>query len=78
MKINTIQYNIKRCWSSCRWSDRHPQCDGEVPLCCQKELQTQGVLGVSMVKNPEDLNLVSVEAMQWVLLYFSISHDRHY
>jgi hypothetical protein len=27
-------------------------------------------------KNPEDSNLASVEAMQWVLLYLSIGHDK--
>jgi hypothetical protein len=36
-----------------------------VPFHCQKELQAQG-------KNPEDSNLASVEAMQWVLLSLSI------
>jgi hypothetical protein len=30
------------------------------------------------VKNAEDSNLASVEAMQWVLLYLSIGHDRCY
>jgi hypothetical protein len=34
------------------------------------------VLGVLAGKNPEDSNLASVETMQWVLLYLSISHDR--
>jgi hypothetical protein len=29
-------------------------------------------------KNPEDSNLVSVGAMQWVLLYPCIGHDRRY
>jgi hypothetical protein len=33
------------------------------------------VLGVPTGKNPEDSNLVSVEAMQWGLLYLSIGHD---
>jgi hypothetical protein len=51
--------------------DRHPQCDGEVPLCYQKELHTQGI-SVS----PQDSNLVSVEGMQLVLLYLSVSDDR--
>jgi hypothetical protein len=54
--------------------DRHPQYD-EVSLRCQQELHTQGVLGVPTGKNPEDSNLASVEAMQWVLLYLSIGHD---
>jgi hypothetical protein len=43
---------------------------------CKQELYTQGFLDVPAGKNPEDLNLASVEAMQWVLLYLSISHDR--
>jgi hypothetical protein len=46
-----------------------------VPLRCQQELLTQGFLGVSTGKNPEDSNLASVEAMQWALLYLSIGHD---
>jgi hypothetical protein len=29
-------------------------------------------------KNPEDSNVVSIEVMQWVLLYLSIIHDRCY
>jgi hypothetical protein len=33
---------------------------------------------VSTGKNPDDSNLQSVEAMQWVLLYISIGHDRCY
>jgi hypothetical protein len=41
---------------------------------CQQELHTQGVLAVPTGKNPEDSNPVSVEAMQWVLLYLSIGH----
>jgi hypothetical protein len=66
--------SVQRCRGGCGWSDRHPQCDGEVPLRCQQELHTQGVLGVSTGKNPEGSNLESVEAMQWVLLYLSIGH----
>jgi hypothetical protein len=58
--------------------DTHPQCDGEVPLRCQQELHAQGVLGVPTGKNPEDSNLAGVVAMQWVLLYVSIGHDRCY
>jgi hypothetical protein len=46
-----------------------------VHLHCQQELHTQGFLGVRTGKNREDSNLVSVEAMQWVLLYLSIGHD---
>jgi hypothetical protein len=41
-----------------------------VPLHCQQELHTQGFLAVPTGKNAEDLNLVSVEAMQWVLLLY--------
>jgi hypothetical protein len=43
-------------------------------LCCQQGLPTQGFLGVPTCKNPEDSNLVNVEAMQWV--YLSNSHNR--
>jgi hypothetical protein len=43
-----------------------------VPLCCQQELPTQRFLGVPTGKNPENSNLVSIEVMQWVLLYLSI------
>jgi hypothetical protein len=32
----------------------------------------------SHVKNPEDSNVAGVKAMQWVLLYLSIGHDRCY
>jgi hypothetical protein len=35
-------------------------------------------LGVPTRKNPEDSNLVGVEAMQWVLLYLSTGHDTCY
>jgi hypothetical protein len=38
----------------------------------------EGCLGVSARKMSEDSNLARVEAMQWVLLYLSISHDRYY
>jgi hypothetical protein len=70
--------SVQRCRGSCRWYDRHPQCDGEVPLRCQQELHTQGFSGVPTGKTLEDSNLVSVEAMQWVLLYLSIGHDTCY
>jgi hypothetical protein len=36
------------------------------------------VFGVPTGKNPEDSNLASVEAMQWVLLYLSIGRDKCY
>lgn len=68
--------SIQRCWGTCRYSDTHPQCDSEVPLCCQQELHTQGLLGVPTGKNPENSNQVSMEAMQWACLYLSISHNR--
>jgi hypothetical protein len=29
-------------------------------------------------KNTEDSNLANVEAVQWVLLYVSVGHDRSY
>jgi hypothetical protein len=67
--------SVQRCWNSCGYSDRHPQCDGEVSLRCQQELHTQGFPGVPTGKNPEDSSQVTVEAMQWVLLYMSIGHD---
>jgi hypothetical protein len=41
-------------------------------------MQTQWIPGVLTGKNPEDSNLASVEAIQWVLLYLSISHDKCY
>jgi hypothetical protein len=37
-----------------------------------------GFICVLSGKNPEDSNLASVEAMQWILLYGSICHDRCY
>jgi hypothetical protein len=68
---------FKDAGSSYRWSDRHPQCSGEVPLCCQQKLHTQRFLGFPIGKNPEDSKLVSMEAMQWVL-YLSIGDNRRY
>jgi hypothetical protein len=47
--------------------DRHPQCS-EVPLHYQQELHAEGFLSIPTGRNPEDSNLASVEAMQWVLL----------
>jgi hypothetical protein len=38
----------------------------------------KGVSSVPTDKNPDDANLAGVEAMQWVLLYLSIRHDRCY
>jgi hypothetical protein len=70
--------SVRRFRGSSEQSDRHTQCDGMAPLCCQQELHTQGTLGVPTVKNPADSTLESVEAMQWVLLYLSIGHDRCY
>jgi hypothetical protein len=52
--------------------------EGEVPLCFQQKLYTQKFLGVPTGKNPYDSNLVILDTMQWVLLYQSIGHDRHY
>jgi hypothetical protein len=69
---------VQRCRGSWEYSDRHPQCDGEVPLHCQQELHTQRVSRVPTGKNPDDSNLASMEVMQWVLLYLSIGHDRCY
>jgi hypothetical protein len=58
--------SVQRCRGSCAQSNRHPQC-------------TQGLRGVPTGQNPEDSNLAwSVEAMQWVLLYLSVGHDRCY
>jgi hypothetical protein len=37
---------------------------------------TRIFIGIPTGKNPEDSNLLSVEAMQWVLLYLAIGHDR--
>jgi hypothetical protein len=36
------------------------------------------VLGLLTGKIPEHSYLASVEAMQWVVLYISIGHDRRY
>jgi hypothetical protein len=47
-----------------------------VLLRCQQELHTQGFLLVPTGKNQEISSLASVDAMQWVLLYPSIVHDR--
>jgi hypothetical protein len=58
--------------------NRHQQCDVEGPLRCQQEVHTQRFLGVPTGKNPEDSNLVSREATQWVLHYLSIGDDRRY
>jgi hypothetical protein len=44
----------------------------------QEELHAEGLLGVPRGKNPGDSNLASVKAMQCVLLYISIGHDRCY
>jgi hypothetical protein len=38
--------SVQRCRGSCGLSDRHPQCDSEVPLRCQQVLRTQGFLSV--------------------------------
>jgi hypothetical protein len=69
--------SVQRCWGSCAYSDRHPQCDGEVPLRSQQEIYIQGCLCVPIGTNSEDSSQVSVEAMQWVL-YLSIGRDRCY
>jgi hypothetical protein len=58
--------------------DRHPECDGKMPFCCQQELHTQGFLAVTMSKIPEDSDWASMEAMQWVILYLSITDDGCY
>jgi hypothetical protein len=36
------------------------QCNGDMPLRCQKKLHTQGILGVPTGKNSEDSNHTSV------------------
>jgi hypothetical protein len=38
----------------------------------------KGLLGVPTGKIPQDSNLISMKAMQWVLLYLSIGYDRRY
>jgi hypothetical protein len=38
----------------------------------------KGFLCVHTDKNPEDSNVASLEAMQWVLLCLSVGHDRCY
>jgi hypothetical protein len=64
-------------WSgSCGHSDRHQQCTGKVPFCCQQEQHTQGFLDVLTGKIPKDSNLVSIEAMPFLVLYLSINDRR--
>jgi hypothetical protein len=46
-------------------TDRHPQCDGKVTLCCKQELHSLGVSGVLKRKNQEDSNLATVQNMYW-------------
>jgi hypothetical protein len=46
-----------------------------VPVPCQQELHTQGLIGVPTGKNAEDWG---VEAMQGVLLYLPIGQDRRH
>jgi hypothetical protein len=70
--------SIQRFLVICGESDRHPQCDDQVRLRCQEELHTHGILGVPTTKIPRDSNLAKVEAMQLILLYLSIGHDRYY
>jgi hypothetical protein len=36
------------------------------------------IVNRSSIYSPEDSNLVSMEAMQWILLHLSISHDGCY
>jgi hypothetical protein len=38
--------SVQRSRGSCRWSERHPQCDGEVSLRREQQLHTHGCLGV--------------------------------
>jgi hypothetical protein len=45
-----------------------------VTLDCQLEQHTQSYLGVHTGKNPEESNLASVEAMQWLLLGHLAQH----
>jgi hypothetical protein len=45
---------------------------------CLSLANTQGYLSFPNGKNPEDSKVASVEAMQWVLLYLSLGHDRCY
>jgi hypothetical protein len=58
--------------------DSHPQCDCEMPFCCQQELHTQGFLAVSTGKILEYSDWASMGAMHWVVLYFSITDDGCY
>jgi hypothetical protein len=50
----------------------------EVPLGCQQELRTLGGLGVPTGKNPEDSNLVRVEAMRLATNYTSYNYTFTY
>jgi hypothetical protein len=51
--------------------DRHPKCNGKLPVRCQQELHIQGFFCTPTGKNSEDSNLVSMKAMLWILLYLS-------
>jgi hypothetical protein len=44
----------------------------------KRSCNAQGFLGFPTAKNAENSNLMSVEAMQWDLLYLSIGHYRSY
>jgi hypothetical protein len=49
----------------CRYSDRHPQCDGEVRLCCQQELPILGCLGVATCNNLVRAEAICLSIRPW-------------
>jgi hypothetical protein len=53
------------------------QCASDMSLDCELVLNTQGLLSAATGKNPEESNLVSMGATQWVLLSLSICYDRY-
>jgi hypothetical protein len=65
------QHQFRDIRGTYRQSDWHPQCNGEVPLRCQRELQT--VQEVSGSKS-RGLRTGKVEAMQWAPLYLTVGY----
>jgi hypothetical protein len=70
--------SVQRCRGSCGQSDRHPQCDGEAPLRCQRVLHTQGFYVSPQIKTQRVKIWRGGSRPDSVLLYLSIGHDRCY
>jgi hypothetical protein len=60
------------------WSDRQTHCEHVLPLLCQQELYTQGILDVHAVRNHEDSNLAIIEVIQSALFDLLINHSTYY